>query len=195
LSARHVAWTPVSGVGLELVNLRQDERGNFIMNGEALWVHENEPFTAYYHIHCYPNWELQEVSLGLRRFQSSMVTPAVILARTRDGQWINHRNAPLPMFHGFTDVDISLTPLTNTIPIRRLGLNVGESREINVIYFEAPSLEPTPARQRYTCLKKNSNGGLYRLEWDEINFSADIPVDTDGLVLDYPDLFKRVWGK
>jgi uncharacterized protein len=43
--------------------------------------------------------------------------------------------------------------------------------------------------QRYTCLKRHS---LYRYEAVDRSFSADLPVDPDGLVTDYPGLFERV---
>jgi uncharacterized protein len=72
------------------------------------------------------------------------------------------------------------------LPIRRLALVPGESAEISVAYFDGT--EP----QRYTCLEKGSGGGLYRFLSLDGEFTADLPVDADGLVLDYPRLFKWV---
>ncbi len=48
-------------------------------------------------------------------------------------------------------------------------------------------------RQRYTCLELNADGGLYKYEGLESDFIAELPVDSDGLVIDYPGLFKRIW--
>ena len=49
---------------------------------------------------------------------------------------------------------------------------------------------PIPARAGpYRCLKRRS---LYRYEAVDLSFSADLPVDPDGLVTDYPDMFERV---
>jgi len=42
------------------------------------------------------------------------------------------------------------------------------------------------SEQRYTCLER----GLYRFEAGR--FEAELPVDADGLVLDYPGLFRRI---
>jgi hypothetical protein len=39
------------------------------------------------------------------------------------------------------NVDVSETPFTNTLPIRRLGLTSGESAEIRVAYFDATELQ------------------------------------------------------
>ena len=41
-------------------------------------------------------------------------------------------------------------------------------------------------------LEKSPTGGLYRFESLSSGFRADIPVDGDGLVLDYPGVFRRV---
>ena len=53
-------------------------------------------------------------------------------------------------------------------------------------------MEVTPVRQRYTCLEARPDGGLYRYEGFSTGFVADLPVDADGLVLDYPGVFRRV---
>ncbi len=42
------------------------------------------------------------------------------------------------------NVDVSETPFTNTLPIRRLGLTSGESAEIRVAYFDATELQSWP---------------------------------------------------
>ncbi len=51
------------------------------------------------------------------------------------------------------------------------------------------SFEPTVDGQHYTCLK---DGKLYRYEAEDRSFTADLPVDADGLVIDYPTLFQRL---
>ena len=48
-----------------------------------------------------------------------------------------------------------------------------------------------PAEQRYTCLERGETGGRYRYESGD--FSVDLPVDADGLVVDYPGYWRRVW--
>ena len=42
------------------------------------------------------------------------------------------------------------------------------------------------------CLEKSPTGGLYCFKSLSSGFRADIPVDGDGLVLDYPGMFRRV---
>lgn len=90
-------------------------------------------------------------------------------------------------FDGCLDVDIPLTPFTNTLPIRRLGLRVGETREIGVIYCDVLEEQIRPVRQRYTRI----SGTEYHYENVPNDFEATIVVDESGLVVDYPELFVR----
>ncbi len=95
---------------------------------------------------------------------------------------------------GCLDVDIGITPATNALPIKRLDLRNGDSADIAVAYVPLPSqiagdFLPERAEQRYTCLLQ---GRRYRYEGLFRSFSADLEVDEFGLVLDYPETFRRV---
>ena len=90
-------------------------------------------------------------------------------------------------------VDIAETPFTNTLPIRRLDLAPGGSADISVAYFDGAELQPWPEPQRYTRLEEGDGGGVYRFLSLDGGFTADLPVDSDGLVLDYPGLFRKAF--
>jgi hypothetical protein len=87
---------------------------------------------------------------------------------------------------------IPLPDSLNTLPIRRLGLAPGESADVSVAYFDGYELQPWPEPQRYTRFEEGDGGGMYRFVSLEGGFTADLAVDSDGLVVDYPRLFKRV---
>jgi uncharacterized protein len=57
-----------------------------------------------------------------------------------------------------------------------------------VAWVAAPELTVRPARQAYTRLAKRR----YRFESLDSDFSAELVVDADDLVLDYEGLFRRV---
>ncbi len=97
-----------------------------------------------------------------------------------------------PDLDGCVDVDISVTPFTNTIPIRRLALGPRESTDLAVVYVDIFGMKGKHARQRYTCLKHGAEGGKFRYETPESVFVADLRVDADGLVFDCPEAFRRV---
>lgn len=105
----------------------------------------------------------------------------LVLEHDGRGHWRDR-----PELDGCLEVDISTTPLTNTLPIRRLRLAPGESREIRAVYIDMPSLELSVMPQRYTRL----DDGRYRYQSE--NFQADLTVDEHGLVVDYPGLWRRL---
>jgi hypothetical protein len=111
-----------------------------------------------------------------------------------EGSWERWGGEPVPELDGCIDVDVSATPFTNTLPIRRLGLRPGESEELLVAYIRVPELLVGLERQRYGCLGVQADGGLYRFEALPSGFTANLPVDSDGLVIDYPRLFRRAWS-
>ena len=79
------------------------------------------------------------------------------------------------------------------IILASLKLSPGQSAELLVAYILIPEIELMTDRQRYTCLELHAQGGLYRYESMESDFKAELPVDSDGLVIDYPGLFKSIW--
>ncbi|NUT31558.1 MAG: hypothetical protein HOV79_00645 [Hamadaea sp.] len=86
------------------------------------------------------------------------------------------------------DVDLYASPLTNTLPIRRLGLlgqPVGTTRTITAAWVLLPSLAVVPSEQTYTVL------GDGKIQYASGNFTAELTVDADGFVVDYPALARR----
>jgi hypothetical protein len=116
------------------------------------------------------------------------------LSTDGDGHWSNGSGNHILSLNGCFGVDISATPFTNTLAIRQLRLKPGESADVVVVFIAVPQMEVTPSRQRYTCLELNSDGGFYKYEDEGLfqGFTVDLPVDSEGLVLDYPKLFKRI---
>lgn len=45
--------------------------------------------------------------------------------------------------------------------------------------------------QRYTCLQRTNKGARYHFESLRSGFEAEISVDKDGFVTEYPGLFTR----
>jgi len=104
-----------------------------------------------------------------------------------------HAGAGLPgiedpdLLYGAFDVDLTGSPLTNTLPIRRLGLlkaETGVAHRLSVAWVLVPSLEVVQADQIYTALGDN------RVRFATETFSADLLCDDEGLVVHYPGLAK-----
>jgi hypothetical protein len=94
----------------------------------------------------------------------------------------------IPAVAGCLDVDLAFTPATNILPLRRLDLAVGESREMTAAWVRFPELSVEPLAQRYTRLDERR----VRYESRDGSFTAELEVDELGLVVSYPPLWERV---
>lgn len=185
---RSVFWSAWDTRGLQHLHLVQQEK-KIIATGTILsYTDENIPFHATYRILCDHQWLVRSIELACHYNNSTTIT----LKADGKGHWTNPMSAAIPLLDGCIDIDISATPFTNTLPIRRLSLAEGEVADIHVVYFKVPEMTFEAVEQRYTYLEQTNTGAIYRYDGLVSNFQADIPFDQDGLVLDYPPLFRRV---
>jgi len=180
---RVVRWAPAEGIGAEHLSLRSTAEG-VIAEGVVVGARHGTSYGLHYRVTCDPLWRVREAVLFLAGEDRRLH-----LRSDGEGNWQDSEERPVEALQGCVDIDISATPFTNTLPIRRLGLALGEAREILVAYVAVPALAPEPVRQRYTCLEA---GRLYRYEGLFRGYVGELPVDADGLVLDYPGTFRRV---
>jgi len=190
MSARIVeaTWASWDGRGLEHLRLRVGESG-IEADGVVVGDEDGVAFRARYVIRCDPGWRTREVIVDPLDGRDPLH-----LRSDGKGNWSDASGRSVPEHKGCVDVDLSATPFTNTLPIRRLDLREEESSEIMAVYVCVPNMRLATSRQRYTCLERNADGGLYRYEDAGLfrGFAADLPVDADGLVLDYPGIFWRI---
>jgi hypothetical protein len=185
---RHVMWIPWDGPGLEHLRLTQDQ-GSIVADGVIIGLTEGEPFRVHYTINCDERWQMHAVdlvSLGSDRHEVHLRTDGA-------GRWTTATGESLPALTDCLEVDISATPFTNTLPIRRLALRPGESRDVSAVYISIAGFTVSPAPQRYTRLEAPAGPDKYLYEGLLWNFQAELPVDSDGMVTDYPGFFRRVW--
>jgi uncharacterized protein len=179
-------WRAVRWLALEHLHLRDDESG---VEADALIVgsFEGAPLRLQYEVRCDRGWCTNAVAVtDLNRDEQ------IVLIRQADGDWRDASGADQPELAPAIDVDIAATPFTNTLPIRRLGLEPGQAEEITVVYIAVtPSLSFRPARQRYARLPSDGKGDHYLYQSLESEFERELRVDSNGLVIDYPGIWHR----
>jgi uncharacterized protein len=183
---REVMWSTWEDPGLGHLRLAVQDYG-IVADGMVISATEGRPFRVAYGVRCDADWRVRALRVGVPG-----EPPRVDVLSDGEGNWTTPDGRALPELQSCIDADISVTPFTNTLPIRRLDLAPGDSAELPVAYVEGTELQAWPEPQRYTCLEKGDQGGLYRFLSLDGGFTADLPVDADGLVLDYPGLFRRV---
>jgi uncharacterized protein len=174
-------WTNSDGAGLEHLVLRGAGE-EIVAESVVIGTADSRSFALRYRIDCDSSWRVRKVALHLLRGNE--------IALTSDGRgtWFDKSRREQRKLSGAIDVDISATPFTNTLPIRRLKLRDGESKEITAVYFLVPELKVSLDRQRYTRLDRLH----YRYESVDSDFRRDIEIDSNGLVVSYPGLFRRI---
>ncbi len=186
---RSIVWSRLDEPGMEHLHFVEGQHG-FIANGLILAVKESLPYRIRYTVHCDPSWHVREVRVDI--LDSS--TPQIHLKADGKGHWKTNTDERMVELDGSIDVDISATPFTNTIPIRRLNLAVGEIAEIDVAYIDVPTMQVRAVKQRYTRLEDNDDGEHYQYAGYPSGYQAELVVDRDKFVIVYPDLFMRVWS-
>lgn len=174
---RKVIWQRVDKVGMELCSLHiQPDGGSMV--GTVITAFEDEPVNVRYFIQTGSDWWTSDVTIW---FPTSESLGMILRLHMRDQQWQvdgQERND----LANCLDVDLGITPSTNTLPIRRLNLAVGESAEVTAAWVRFPELSVEPLRQRYTRLAPDR----YLYESLESGFTAELSVDESGLVTRYP---------
>ncbi|RJP16036.1 MAG: hypothetical protein C4520_18635 [Candidatus Abyssobacteria bacterium SURF_5] len=174
-------WQNWEGDATESLTLRETKEGIFV---ESIITKSGpESFTVRYTIACDASWRT-------RNFEIILIEQNEKLRLESDGfgRWSHDPDVGAEI-NGAVDIDISATPFTNTLPIRRLRLKENETKEISVVYVTVPELNVSAERQRYTCLIPNRR---FRFEQMDTGFVREIETDQEGLVLIYPGLFKRI---
>ena len=181
-----VIWEQLVGKGLEHLVLNQDK--DIRVDSLAVGTIEGAAYRIKYQFICDIDWKVKKVGV-----EDLLNHKSLVFIQKEDGAWTDEEDRPIEALNGCQDVDIMITPFTNTLPIRRLKLSLGESKEIAVVYFSLPDLTVSKRDQRYTFLSQEKERKVYKYESLGSGFTSDITVDTEGFVINYPGIFKMVW--
>jgi hypothetical protein len=183
VTVREAMWRRVDG-GIEHVRVSASGEGVSV-DGVVVSRGEGEVRRTRYRLQCDLSWRAREVHIDAPEDGASL-----LLRSDGEGRWRDGSDARLPALEGCVDVDLYAVVFTNTLPVRRLGLGVGETRTLQVAFVQLPAMTVQPVLQRYTRVADR----LYRYEGLESGFVAPLGVDAGGLVVDYPGLARRMWS-
>lgn len=132
------------------------------------------------------------------------------LERSDEGDWSSTVNtagecalpdpgiADASTLAGALDCDLGLCPVTNTMPILRLNLHSedlapADETALTMAWVEVPSLRVISSHQMYTQLRAPSSerNGVVLYSSDNRGFTAELEIDADGIVVNYPGLAVR----
>jgi uncharacterized protein len=172
-----ILWESSEG-GSELCVLER-EGGGWRLGGTVLLVAEREPVEVRYSVLVDDAWATRDVEVVVSFPSGDAREPVEI------GSLWSGKERP-PEYADCVDVDLGFTPATNTLPIRRLRLGVGEKAEVAVAWLRWPELRVERAVQRYDRLAED------RYRYSSGSFAAELTVDEHGLVVEYEGLWRAV---
>ena len=184
---RTICWKPVwnkalQDAGLEHLLLAEGAADSVVLAFDE----EHGPFRLSYRLTWDDAWRLRDAELVVA---TGLYTRALSLQTDGHGHWRDDSGHTIVELDGCVDIDIWPTPFTNTFPIRREPMATGERRTFRMAWIFGPDLTFQAKPQAYTRLADR----LYLFEsLDGSGFRAELPVDDEGIVLDYPELFRRV---
>jgi hypothetical protein len=186
---RDIVWEWADRPGLEHLSLDIAPDG-IAADGIVVVALDGRPVRLRYSVRCDARWGFREASLAVDR---DGVQRSLALARDENGQWRVDGGERTDL-NGCTDIDIMTTPFTNTLPIRRLALTQDTATVIRVAYIRIPELSVAAFDQEYTRLDPAMPPRRFRYRSLASGFTAELTVDTDGVVIDYPGLWRRRCG-
>jgi hypothetical protein len=175
-------WRPWEGAGLEQTVVTEAD-GTIWANSVVIGEHGGVVFGAHYELHCDGGWRSR--SLTVERTDGRTLR----IEADGEGRWSDAMGNPLPALDGCIDVDLSASPLTNTLPVRRCGIDPSKgTMRFRMALVPFDTLEPFADEQLYTALDGH---GRFRFEAADGSFQAEIATDEDRFVVSYPLLFVR----
>jgi len=180
-----VLWRRLDAPAFELCRLWESAQ-TYDLEGRVLTAIGGRPAEVHYAVGCSREWETRTAQVGVIRGESSQILE---LRRDERGGWWKDGKRVDGM-DSLLDVDLGFTPATNTLPIRRLALEIGASDDVEALWVRYPELELERLPQRYTRLGERR----YRYESAGGAFVAELEVDVNGLVVRYGELWQRIGG-
>jgi hypothetical protein len=192
---RAVLWQGLFLPGSEWCQLAGDASG-WRIDGTVTTAVADAPVLIRYGLALHSDWATREVEITMH----SGVAPReqrLRLTVDADHRWHVERSGMSPQgslsseaeaVRGLVDVDLGFSPVTNTLPIRRLAPGIGDAVDVTAAWVRVPELTVEPLPQRYTRLTDRR----YRYESAGGAFVAELEVDDLGLVVTYEGGWQRI---
>ena len=176
-------WRWLQGTGLERFELARAS-DDWIFRGTILTLAADAAAEAKYEIVCDRSFRTREANVSVR----DATGERTLQIATEKGRWYENGRENKTVV-GALDIDLGWSPSTNTLPIRRLKLEIGQtSGEFMAAWVRFPDLTLQPLPQEYVRLADRQ----YRYSSRSGAFVANLLVDDDDLVLDYERFWQRV---
>ncbi len=179
-TSRQLQWDWADRPGLEALSLDRGREAN-VAEGTVLVVLADVPVRARYRIEHDPAWRFRSASIAVGPPEAPR---RLEILRLSDGRW-QVDGQPRPDLDGCEDLDLMVTPYTNSPVLAAHPLRPGETRSLRVTWVRFPELEVRAVEQEYTRLDAPVGFSRYRYRNRESGFAGELTLDGEGLVVEY----------
>lgn len=152
------------------------------LSGTAVFADEGQPCRLEYLVVCTAAWQT------LRAKIAGWVGPRYVrldLVSDSTHRW-RLNGVECAQVEGCIDLDLAFSPATNLLPIRRLGLTLGQRAEVTAAWLRFPDLTLRPLPQAYERVGDRK----YHYESQGGAFTAELEVNASGMVVRYAGMWE-----
>lgn len=170
--------------GSEVVRFTKDDKRP-IIEGTSVGVEDDAPWSIHYKIELTSTWHVRHAVVtdyagNKLEIQVSETASWTINGKTRSE------------FQGCLDLDFEASAVTNTIPVHRLALQVGERGESKAVYIRTIGLAVEQLDQTYKRLPDDNGELLFDYQTPRFGYHDTLRFGRDGLAATYPGIGVRL---
>ena len=169
-------WRRLDRDGTDRCTLAAVEHG-WILTGQAVWQEAGEVALSYA-VRCDPDWRTLSADIAGHRAGRDV---ALRIVRTPEG-WVMN-DVPQPGLGDCGDIDLSFTPATNLMPLRRLPTGI-DPQPVRAAWL-VPGLDRLQLLDQ-SYARTDDDG---QISYSSPGFAARLAMHPSGFVTSYPGLW------
>lgn len=173
-------WRTLHSPGHDAAALCKTESG-WRLEGTAIYSQDGLPACIHYALELASDWSTQSGSVD------GFVGEQTVRHRIRrDANSWALNGARQRLVENALDLDFGFTPATNYPQLRRMALEIGQSKHITVAWMDVASKELEPLPQYYHRVSAHA----YNYESPQGPYKATLQIAPNGFVSVYPELWE-----
>ena len=180
-SISSILWRRLDQPGHDTARLIELADGA-VIEGSAVFSESGRPTRLDYRITCDAAW--RTVSARVTGWLDTTAVDVDIVVEAAREWRLNGRSCV--EVHGCEDVDLSFSPVTNLLPIRRTRLDIGGRAAVRAAWLRFPDPQLEPLEQTYERIDDRR----YRYTSENGGFVAILETGAAGFVTRYGDLWQ-----
>jgi hypothetical protein len=171
-------WRALDREGQETCRLSRSEDG-WLLVGHAQFRDDLGVASLNYIVRCDLAWMTQSADLAGRHDDREVS----VRVHVENGTWWVGETKQ-DQVEGASDIDLSFTPATNLMPLRRLAETRAPELATTAAWLRYPSAKLERLDQTY---RRTQNADFVRYSAKQTGYATDLRVDQSGFVTHYPD--------